>query len=78
MKLSNCIIFALLLYWRRRAKGKLGYVMVRRSRYGKFPHMLYQEPCHYGMRIVSFVPMNPKHKTLPPPMFKGKSKWGDL
>lgn len=79
MKLhSNCIIWALLLYRRRRAKGKVGYLMVRRSRYGKFPHMLYAEKRHYGMCVVSFVPTDPRHKTIPPPLFKGSSKWGDL
>lgn len=78
MKLSNCIVWAILLYLRRRAKGKAGYLMVRRSRFGKFPHMLYAEQRPYGIRMVSFVPRNPRHKMVPPPMFHGKSKWGDL
>lgn len=78
VKLSNCIVWALLLYLRRRAKGKPGYLMVRRSRFGKFPHVLYAERRQYGMRMVSFVPRNPRHKAVPPPMFHGKSKWGDL
>ena len=75
---SNCIIWALLLYRRRRAKGKIGYIMLRRSRFGKFPHMLYAEKRSYGLCIVSFVPRNPRHKHLPPPLFDGKSRWGDL
>ncbi len=78
MNLSNCIVWAILLYWRRRAKGKVCYLMIRRSRYGKFPHMLFAEQRHYGMRVVSFVPSDPHHKSVPPPMFRGKSKWGDL
>jgi len=76
---SNCIVWAIALYLRRRAKGKFGYIMVRRSRWGKFPHVLYAEKrMHGGMRIVSFVPQNPLHKSVPPPLFHGKSRWDDL
>jgi hypothetical protein len=78
---SNCIVFALLLYLRRRAKGHKGYIIVRRSRWGKFPHVLYMEPRAdpvAPMRIVSFVPRSPKRRRFPPPMFRGRSKWGDL
>lgn len=79
VRLSNCILWAISLYLRRRRKGKRGYLLVRRSRFGKFPHMLYMEHrTDKTLRIVSFVPKNPKHKTLPPPMFEGKSRWGDL
>ncbi len=31
-----------------------------------------------SLRIVSYVPSNPRHKYLPPPLFSGRSKWGDL
>lgn len=75
---SNCALWALLLYWRRRAKGRSCYLMVRRSRMGKFPHVLFAEARFYGLRIVSFVPQDPRQKILPPPAFKGRSKWGDL
>lgn len=79
MKLSNCIFFALRLYWRRRARGKEGYLMLRRSRAGPFPHMLYSEVRKCGsLRIVSFKPVAPKEKKLPPPLFKGSSRWGDF
>lgn len=40
---SNCIAFAFTLYWRRRRRGREGYLMVRKSRMGPFPHMLYAE-----------------------------------
>jgi len=30
---SNCLLWALLLYLRRRAKGRQGYIMLRRSRW---------------------------------------------
>lgn len=78
MKLSNCLFWAILLYLRRRRKGKSCYLMLRRSRFGKFPHFLFAEKRFYGLRLVSWVPRNPKHKTLPPPVFSGRSKWGDL
>ena len=75
---SNCLLFAWALYWRRRKRGAVGYVALRRSRWGPFPHALYVEQRHYGWRVVSYVPRDPRHKTLPPPMFDGRSKWGDL
>lgn len=75
---SNCIVWAILLYWRRRAKGKAGYLMLRRSRWGKFPHMLYAEARPYGLRVISYVPHDPSIKGCPPPVFRGRSKWGDL
>jgi len=78
VRLSNCLVWALLLYLRRRAKGRVGYLMIRRSRWGKFPHVLYAEQRPYGTRVVSFVPTDPRHKRMPPPVFKGRSKWGDL
>lgn len=75
MTYSNCIIFALKLYFRRLRKGEFGYIAVRRSRLGKGPHFLYVDPKR--KHWISFVPLDPKHKTLPPPLFKGKVKWGD-
>ena len=46
---------------------------------GRFPHALYMERRSNGtLRIVSYVPHNPRHKRLPPPLFSGRSKWGDL
>ena len=48
---SNCLLWALLLYLRRRA---------------------------YGLRVVSYVPRDPRIKDCPPPCFTGRGKWGDL
>jgi hypothetical protein len=74
--MTNCLLFATRLYWRRKGRG---YLCIRRSRWGKFFHVLYAEKRAGGtLRLVSFVPTNPKHKKLPPPLFKGKVKWGDL
>ena len=75
---SNCLVWALLLYLRRRAKGKPGYLMMRRSRWGRFPHILYAEARPYGLRVVSYVPRDPRIKACPPPCFTGRGKWGDL
>lgn len=75
---SNCVLFAWKLYWRRRSKGREGYVAIRRSRWGPFPHMLYVEKRLAGTwRVVSYVPSDPKHKRCPPPCFDGRTRWGD-
>jgi hypothetical protein len=76
---TNCLLWAWALYWRRHRKGKHGYVALRRSRWGPFPHALYVERRPSGTwRVVSYVPHDPRHKTVPPPVFKGRSRWGDL
>lgn len=75
---SNCVVWALLLYLRRSGKGRDCYIAIRRSRWGAFPHFLYVERRAGGSwRCVSYVPMNPRHKTMPPPIFRGRWKWGD-
>lgn len=79
MSRTNCVFFAWHLYWRRRSRGKEGYIMLRRSRSGPFPHALYAEVRRTGsVRIVSFKPIAPKEKKLPPPLFRGTSRWGDF
>jgi hypothetical protein len=71
---SNCLLFAIRLYLRRAKKGDAGYLVMRRSRHGAFPHFLY---LHRGRRLISYCPLNPRHKLLPPPLFNGFVKWGD-
>lgn len=71
---SNCLFWAVAMWIRRKRKGKAGYLVMRKSRYGAFPHFLYME----RGKLYSFVPRDPKHKSLPPPVFKGRSKFGDL
>lgn len=76
---SNCLVFALALYWRRRRAGREGYLVIRRSRWGPFFHMLYAERRQCGsLRIVSFIPRSPRLKPIPPACFQGRIKWGDL
>lgn len=76
---SNCIAFACALYVRRRRSGHDGYLVFRRSRWGPFCHVLYAERRKSGaLRIVSYVPNSPRMKPVPPAIFEGRSKWGDL
>lgn len=66
---SNCIIFAVLIYRRR---GGQGYFLIRRSHYGRFPHVMYAERTH----IVHYVPLDPHARACPPPLFMGRVCWG--
>jgi len=72
---TNCLFFACYLFWRR---GGIGYIAVRWSRWGNFPHFLYGEMRHNKIKLISYIPINPKHKSFPPPFFKGKLKIGDI
>lgn len=75
---TNCFIWAVALYWRRRRKQREGYVVIRHSRWGRFPHVLYAERRASGsLRVVSYIPINPRFKNCPPPIFTGRAKWGD-
>ncbi|SEL11593.1 hypothetical protein SAMN05216359_105251 [Roseateles sp. YR242] len=80
MKRSNCLIWAVCLYLRRRRKGDASiYLSVRRSRWGRFPHFLVMRQRRDGLfRAVSYKPIHPQEKKLPPPVFRGRSRWGDL
>lgn len=62
------------MWIRRFEKGDEGYVAFRKSRHGPFFHALY---VHRECRFVSYVPVNPSKRKLPPPLFIGKVKWGD-
>lgn len=76
---SNCCIWALCLYRRRRRRGDDVYLAVRKSRWGWFPHVLLLRKRRDGLlRAVSYKPLDPARRKLPPPLFKGASRWGDL
>lgn len=92
---SNCILFALRLYWRRGRESRritvdgeryfvlwrsgARHILIRASRLGSWlPHMLYAERRGERLRIVHFVPVRPKVKVLPPPLFHGRTKLGDF
>ena len=75
---SNCFAWAIALYLRRRAKGREGYIMIRRSRSGPFPHCLYGEVRRCGtLRIVSYKPLAPVERKYPPILFPGEPRWAD-
>lgn len=76
---SNCLLFYLALRRRRLSRGKRGYMTVRKSLHGWFPHFLYQYKNRKGnYRMVSFVPKEAEEGRLFPPWkFDGRVKWGD-
>jgi hypothetical protein len=87
---SNCIFFAYALRWRpwcklRRDKKRnpglkrpRGYVLWCKSDWGIFLHCLYGQNTRSGMvRLVSYKPIAPRKRLLPPPLFSGRVKWGD-
>jgi hypothetical protein len=49
-----------------------------RGSWTKVGHVLYAERRHYGWRIVSYKPDDPRPRILPPPWFRGHTDWGDL
>ncbi|WP_343639053.1 hypothetical protein [Roseateles sp.] len=52
---------------------------LRRSRYGRFPHFLVMRRRRDGLfRAVSFKPVDPTERKVPPPVLEGRSRWGDL
>lgn len=74
---TNCFIFAVKLFLRRLRKGEQGYLVMRKSQWGRFPHFLYLRVRNGRARFISYVPLNPKLKALPPPLFTGRVRWGD-
>ena len=76
---SNCLVWAIALHRRRTRKGREGYLLLRWSRWGPFPHALYGERRRNGtVRIVSYKPTAAHAKPLPPLCFAGRSRWGDF
>jgi hypothetical protein len=89
---SNCILVAIVLLFRRKAsedrRKKNGtpsmrqggdYWVMRKSDYGPFPHVLHGRMGNDGkIRVVSYKPVSPKKRPLPPPLFAGKVVWGDI
>lgn len=77
MSQSNCLFYALALYWRRKAKGKRVYLSLRKSDLGWTPHFLVFELRHGHYRVISFKPNDARTKHCPPPVFEGRPRWGD-
>lgn len=75
---SNCLIFAVLLTLRRWRKKHWVHISLRPSYWGCFPHFLVMRQGLDGrFRAVSYKPIDPRHKVLPPPLFRGRVAWGD-
>ena len=74
---SNCILAGLLLYWRLKRKGHRVYLSWRWSDHGPFPHCLVSIKRPSGFRMVSYKPIAPVKRRLPPPLFFGRYCWGD-
>ena len=66
---SNCLVFAL-----ARWVSRGGYLVVRKSRWGPFPHFLWSPDLK---RVEQYVPAEPKKRVIPPLIFKGYVKHGD-
>jgi hypothetical protein len=66
---SNCLIFAL-----QRWVSRGGYLVVRKSRWGPFPHFLWSPDLK---RVEQYVPAEPNIRVIPPLIFKGYVKHGD-
>jgi hypothetical protein len=67
--MSNCLLYALLTWYR---EG--GYLVVRHSKYGWWPHFLHQ---HKGGVVTHYVPLCPRKRIFPPPLFHGAVVIGD-
>jgi len=60
---------AIRLFIRRKGRG---YLIFRKSHWGHFPHCIYGERGH----LIHYQPIDPRHKVCPPPLFKGRVRWG--
>jgi hypothetical protein len=64
---SNCIIFAV---WRVIRRG--GYIVVRKSRWGWWPHVLWSPDLK---TFEEYQPIQPNHHlVVPPPIYRGVVK----
>ena len=66
---GNCLAFALCAWWRNRGAG---YLLIRRSRFGPFPHFLYLRVLPPDADVAHFVPLRPRRRWLPPLWFVGR------
>jgi hypothetical protein len=69
--MSNCLIFVLCLMWRRGLRR--GRIKWRKSHHGNFPHFMWIERHH----IISYKPLTPEERKVPPALFEGRVRWGD-
>lgn len=67
--MNNCLFYALWKWWK---EG--GYFITRKSRHGWWPHFLHQ---HKGGQVTHYVPLYPRKRLIPPPLFRGAVVIGD-
>ena len=75
--MTNCLFFAIALYLRRFGKTRRPAIQIRKSDAGCFPHFLYAELRRGRVRLISYKPLHPIRRALPPLVFKGSVRWGD-
>ncbi len=63
--LSNCLFYAV----KQLYSNKGGYLIIRKSHYGWWPHFLYSKDLE---EFEEYTPIKPNHHLwFPPPLFKG-------
>jgi hypothetical protein len=60
----NCLTYAL-----RKLAAEGGYLVIRRSRYGWFPHVIWSRDL---VTFEDFRPVRPKRRKVPPLWFRGR------
>lgn len=65
-RICNCWVWAL---WQWFKYG--GSIIVRKSKYGPFPHFMWSPDM---MTIYDYNPIQPRNRIMPPTVFKGEVK----
>lgn len=68
--MSNCLVYAL-----RRWIRDGGYLIVRRSRWGWWPHFLWA-PTLGDLEVEQYAPRQSQRRLCPPLLFRGRVKVG--
>lgn len=63
----NCLLFVFIRWWKHS-----GYVVIRKSHYGFWPHFLWSKDLK---EFEEYTPSKPNHHLIiPPPFYKGEVK----
>lgn len=66
LRFGNCLCYALSKWFH---EG--GYIVVRKSKFGWWPHFLWSKDLR---TFEQFGPPSPRSRILPPPIFRGRVK----
>lgn len=69
--MSNCLIYAI-----RKLINEGGYLIIRKSHWGPFPHFIWAKNIE-GLEVEQYVPTTPKKRKIPPILFYGVVKKRD-